>query len=197
MSSVQIVSAMPQIVAGIRAYFDGIGEGTVVAFGYRERAKQINQGLGSANRVIILPGDPTGAGGKMGAAPKDVGLRDVFDPAAAADAPRVAVVRALASWERQFSISIWGYDDSAARDELLQAVAVERLFEQTLQALEQINGAGGPNLVWGPTTWTVPKETTHGSELLVGVTLTLPLLDVPDNDLAFPDFDLKRGAATP
>jgi hypothetical protein len=188
---IQVVSAMPGIVAAFTSFFAPFG--TSVTFGYRERAKQINQGVGGANRIVILPGDPNGGGGKMGTAPKDVGLRDIDDPAQPADAPRVGVVRAIASWERQFSISIWAADEASQRDELLQAVAVEAMFERVVQCLEGIKGAGGPNLVWGSTTWTVPKETTHGSELIVGVTLALPLLDVPDDDLAFPDFDLKRG----
>jgi hypothetical protein len=186
-SPVRMVSAFTTLVHGVQAYFTALGQGSVVVCGYRERAKQLNQGAGGANRVIFLPGDINGAGGKLEASPRDVGRRDVED----AMENRVAVIRPLASWARQFTISVWGWDSTAPRDELLQAAAVEDLFEKTVQAVEQVTGAGGPNLLWGNTVWTVPKENTLGAELLVGVALTHPLMDAAD-DVAFPGFTLVR-----
>lgn len=184
---VRIISGMTVLVTGVRAFFDARGEGTKVVFGYRERAKQINQGAASANRVIFLPGEPTGNGGKLAASPRDVGRRELEDD----DGNHVASIRPLASWERQFTISIWGVDTDAPRDELAQAAATEALFELTLRAVEQTRGAGGPNVAWGGITWTVAKENTFGTELLVGLALAHPLMDAPE-EVGFPGFNLQR-----
>ena len=184
---VRIVSGVSALVANVQAYFLAVGDGTSVVFGYRERAKQSNQGLGQANRVIFLPGDPGGAGGKIAPSPRDVGRRELDDE----NQVHVATIRPLASWERQFSISIWGVDKCAPRDELAQAAATEALLEQTIRAVEQVSGAGGPNVAWGAVTWTVAKENTFGTELLVGLALTHPLLDAPE-EVGFPAFTLQR-----
>ncbi len=186
-SEVRILSGVAALFQGVKDYFDAIGDGTSVVFGYRERAKQINQGLGQANRVIFLPGDPNGSGGKLGATPRDVGRRQLNDE----DGNRIADIRPLASWERQFSISIWGVDKDAPRDELAQAVATENLFEHTLRAIEGFEGAGGMNLAWGAVTWTVAKENTFGTELLVGLALAHPLMEAPE-EVGFPGFTLER-----
>ncbi len=185
-SVVNILSGVAVLMAGVQNYFDSVGDGTSVRFGYRERAKQINQGLGQANRVIFLPGDVNGAGGKLAPTPRDVGRRELFD-----GPEHVATIRPLASWERQFSISIWGVDTTAPRDELKQAVATENLFEQVVRAVEGFVGAGGMNVAWGAVNWTVAKENTFGTELLVGLALAHPLLDVPE-EVGYPGFTLER-----
>lgn len=184
---VNILSGVAALVAATQLYFAEVGDGTTVAFGYRERAKQINQGLGGANRVIFLPGDPNGAGGKLAPTPRDVGRRELDD----GDGNHVATIRPLASWERQFSISIWGVDKDSPRDELAQAVATEALFEHTVRAIEGFVGTGGMNLAWGAVTWTVTKENAFGTELLVGLALAHPLLDAPE-EVGFPGFTLER-----
>jgi hypothetical protein len=187
--TVRIVSALSTLMQGVQAYFLAQGSDAAVLFGYRQRAQQLNQGVGGANRVIFLPGDPNGNGGKIATAPRDVGRRDIYD---ASDPPvRVAELRPLASWERQFAIAIWGWDASAPRDELAQAAATEDLFERTIQALEQVPGVGGPNLAWGAVNWTLPKESTYGAELIVGLQLAHPLMDAPDY-VAYPTPTLKR-----
>lgn len=184
--AVRIVSGMTVLVGAVKAFFDARDDGTVVVFGYRERAKQINQGSSSANRVVFLPGDPTGVGGKI-APPRDVGRRELVDGADV----HVADIRPLASWERQFTIAIWGVDKDAPRDELAQAAATEALFELTLRAVERVRGAGGPNVAWGAVNWTVTKENGFGTELLVGLALAHPLMDAPE-EVGFPGFTLQR-----
>lgn len=135
---VRVVSGMSVLVHRVQEYFVSASSEARVLFGYRERIKQINQGAGGANRVIFLPGDPGGAGGKI-LPPRDVGRRELFDGPV-----HVANLRPIASWERQFTLSIWGWDKDAPRDELAQAVATEALFELTLRALEQVSGAYPP-----------------------------------------------------
>ncbi len=188
---IRMVSGFGVLVRSVQAYFAALSRKETVVFGYRERAKQINQSVDGAGRVIFLPGDVQGAGGKLEPAPRDVGRQDIDD----VHGNRVAQIRPLASWARQFTISIWGFDATGPRDELLQAEAAEALFELVVQAVEQVTHAGGPNLAWGATTWTVPKENTLGAELLVSVLLTHPLMEAPD-EVAFPGFGLIR-AGTP
>lgn len=185
-ADVNILSGVAALVKGVQDYFVEFGEGTSVVFGYRERAKQINQGVGMANRVIFLPGDPNGAGGKLAPTPRDVGRRELYDGNV-----HVANIRPLASWERQLSISIWGVDKFAIRDELAQAVAAEDLFELVVRAVESFTGAGGMNVAWGAVTWTVAKENTFGTELIVGLALAHPLMGVPE-EVGFPGFSLER-----
>lgn len=190
--TVRIVSGMSALFKGVKAHFQALEpeDKVVVVFGYRERAKQQNQGQGGANRVIFLPGDPDGNGGELAATPRDVGnfeVTQIVDD----EEQRVAEIRPLASWERQFTISIWGVDNDAQRDELAQAAAAEDLFEETLRAIEQFKGAGGPNIAWGRVKWTVAKENTFGTELLVACAIAHPLLDAPD-EVTFPGFSLSR-----
>lgn len=184
---VRVVSGFGALVRGVQEHFLSLGEGTLVTCGYRDRLQQSKQGAGGANRVIFLPGDPNGAGGKIAPSPRDVGRRELKDENEVVG----AYIRPLASWERQFSISIWGVDTTAPRDELAQAEATEALFEQTLQAVEQFVGAGGLNVAWGAITWTLPKENTFGTELLVSLALAHPLMDVPE-EVGFPGFELQR-----
>lgn len=186
MTAVRILSGFSALVTGVKAYFAVVDPAVEVLCGYRQRAQQLNQGGGGANRVIFLPGDPNGAGGRI-EQPRDVGRQELSDE----NDVRVANIRPLASWARQFSISIWGWDSTAPRDELVQAGATEALFEQTLRALEQVKGAGGPNVEWGGVTWTVAKENTLGSELLVSLLLTHPLMDAPE-EIGRPGFELHR-----
>lgn len=173
------------LVVGVTAFFAALDEATEVLTGYRERAKQLTQGGGGANRVIFLPGDPSGAAGKI-APPRDVGRQILTEN----DVP-IAEVRPVASWERQFTISVWGVDKDKPRDELAQSVATVALFEKTVQAIEQVAHAGGPNLEWGSVSWTLPREATFGSELLVSVQLAHPLMDVIA-EVGVPGFTLKR-----
>lgn len=188
-SEVNIVSGVAALFLGVQEYFGLFDDGTAVVFGYRERAKQINQGSGGANRVIFLPGDPSGAGGKLAPTPRDVGRRQLDDTS---DPPvHVADIRPIASWERQFTVSIWAVDKAAQRDELAQASAAETLFERLVRAVEQFTGAGGPNVAWGSVTWTVAKENTFGTELLVGLALAHPLMDGPE-EVGFPGFEIQR-----
>ncbi len=187
---VRYVDGFSTLITGVADYFDAVGVTALVLCGYRERAKQA-QGSGGANRVVFLPGDLNGNGGKI-APPHDVGRRMVEDE----DAAPAAEVRPLASWARQFMIAIWAVDTATPRDELAQTRAVIDLFESTLQAVEQVTGAGGPNVEWGSVAWTVPKENTFGAELLVGLQLIHPLMDAPA-DVGSPGFTLHRVGIDP
>jgi hypothetical protein len=190
---VRFLSAFRALVTGVKEYFTAIESSTLIKVGYRERPKQ-SQGPGGANRIVFLPGLPNGAGGKI-TPPRDVGAQLLTDPLAG-DAP-VAQVRRLLTWERQFSVSVWAADAStttAVRDELAQLDVVEALLEQLAQAIEQVHGVGGPNVVWGGVTWTVPKENTFGAEVLVDLAFAHPLMDAP-LAVGTPGFELGQHAA--
>ncbi len=186
---VRFTSAMAALVAGVTEYFAYTMGDTApaVKFGFLERGKQA-QGPGRANRIVFLPADLSGNAGKL-AAPRDVGRQTVSE-----DNAPTAEVRPLLSWERVFAMSVWAYDGSAARDELVQFAAVEALLEKAAQALEQVHGAGGPNVAWGGVTAVVTKENTFGAELLVSLQLIHPLMDAPV-EIGTPGFTLTRVGA--
>lgn len=165
------------LVTEVSAYFQRHGVTAEVRAGFRERARRDQQGPGSANRVVFLPADPSGRGGRIHVL-REGGEREVYDRSV--DPPRVvARVRSIGDWERQMVVSIWAADVSTeekARSELAQIVAVTRLLEWTKRAIDY---AGGARIVYGDTAFTVPRQNSFGQEVLLGVTLQHPLFDVP------------------
>lgn len=185
-AAVRYLDGFEALVNGVKAYFAATGGGTTVLCGYRERSRNLNQGTGGANRVVFLPGDPNGAGGKI-TPPRDVGHQVLVDT----EGNPVADVRPIASWDRQFSVAIWAADATQIRDELAQCVAATALLERTAQAVEQVSHAGGPNVAWGPIAWTIQQDNPYGAELVVGLLFTHPLMDAPA-EVGTPGFTLTR-----
>ena len=189
-SVVNVTSGWAALVSGVRDFFADQSVTANVLVGYRELPKQLNQGPGGANRVVFLPGDPNGAAGKV-SPPRDVGWREVADPADDTGTRVLASLRCLATWERQFTISIWAQDETNLRDELLQVVAVETLFERVVQGVEHVSRASGVNCGWGSAAWMPTLENTRGAEIRVGLALYHPFFDVPA-DYAYPGFTISK-----
>lgn len=96
---------------------------TQVVFGNREKYKQINQGTGTANRVVIEPtqGDAVG---------------DFLPPRMPGANPiRVGQLRPT------LTIYVWGYDSTAPNDASLQYRAARDLFRKVVSVLHSL-GAG-------------------------------------------------------
>lgn len=160
---------------------------TTVKVGWKERAKQINQGGGRANRVVFIPSDPSGKSGSL-TAPHFAGDRDVR---AAIDAPRAATMRELAGWNRIVTVSVWACDGEHPEDEEAQIEALETLFEWTVRAVHSAPGAFA-NAQWGDVTCTPIQERQFGRELLVGLTFRQPLFDQP-REVVYPTgFSVSR-----
>jgi hypothetical protein len=189
---IRLAEPIGELVKGVRAFFVDHDVTAVVTAGFRERHRQ-TQGPGRANRVVFIPGDPTsGRAGKLGPV-KNAGPRDVFsneDPTV-----RVGTVRSIADWDRTLTLSVWGYDGDAPGDELAQLAAVTDLFEWTMRALSYVRQA---DILVGDVTFTLPGERApaFGQELLVGLTLSHPLYDVP-RDVVIPSFTLDKDPTPP
>ncbi|WP_437606258.1 hypothetical protein WMF20_35400 [Sorangium sp. So ce834] len=89
-----------------------------VRFGRREPAKQINQGVGRANRVVFSPGDDGG------------GLGGYEAPVKPGRNPRP-----IWDWLLVARVYVWAYDGSAPNDEALQWDAVTELHDLVLEAI--------------------------------------------------------------
>lgn len=187
--TIRYTSGLARLVADVRAFFGAHGVTAVVAFGRKELAKQLNQGPGGANRVVIAPFDPgSGAGGRL-VHPTLGGLRDVYQTDPEPADVRVGVARALFDWEREMVVSVWAYDNTAPEDELAQETALQFLVEKTIQAVHESAKAAAE---WGGISVVVPKgERTFGLEARIGLRFTHPLYDVPE-DVGYPGFDLGR-----
>lgn len=88
-------------------------------FGWREAPKQVNQGTGGANRIVLMPGDPNG---KVG---------DIDDHKNPGRTPgQVATMSELGT------LYLWAYDASAATDARVQWRAVRRLHDVVIATLQ-------------------------------------------------------------
>lgn len=186
MSHVRIRSGLKALMDGVQAYFVAHEVSATIDFGARALPRQDNQGPGGANRVVFVPFDPnSGDGGRIGQ-PYLAGERDIMDEFA--PELRVAATRGIGEWERTMMVSVWAFDPTAPTSELAHALLVEDLVEWTKRAVDY---AGGSNVTWGATKWTVPKERFFGLEVRIGFVFSHPLYDVPD-DVGFPDPDIRR-----
>jgi hypothetical protein len=185
--TVQILSGLDALVTGMRSYLQAHEVTAVVAVGFRERAKQVGQGPGRANRIVLIPGDTSGRGGRLvpvrGAGPRDVMRGD----------ERVATVRSIADWDRMLTLSCWAYDGAKAGEELAQIIACESLFEWSKRAIDSV---GLANISWGEVRWTVPKERAFGQELLAALTFRHPIYDVPE-EVAYPGLVVHKPETGP
>jgi hypothetical protein len=174
-----IKSGLVALVDSVRAYLDarfGPSERPVVALGWRERTKQINQGPGGANRVVFTPSDDNGRGGRI-IGTQQPGARTF------GTGQDKTTTRALFDWERTVIVSVWALDRTKPTDEAAQIEAVETLFEWVVRAVQQSAYA---NAKWTDVNWTVePVEHAFGRELRAGLIFRHPLFD-SENDVAFP-----------
>jgi hypothetical protein len=141
------------------AYFASLSPAiaATVLVGWRQRAKQINQGPGGANRIVF--DDDTGRSGKFSAA-----TQPGRNP------------RPLWNWERAIRMSVWAVDASDPSNELKQMTAAENLLEATLQGIHQV--AYGQFHPLEITRTPSPIERVFGCEFLVTAELHSPVLDL-------------------
>ncbi len=168
-----IQSGLVALVSSVRSYFEARNIVTNVSLGWKEPAKQLNQGSGRANRVVFIPSDPSGKGGALGAAHQP-GARSFGGD---------TTVRALCTWERNLVVSVWAIDADAPNDEEAQIEAVETLFELTIRAVHDFAKV---NAQWGDTSWVAStSERQFGRELRAGLTFKHPMFDSPTG-VAYP-----------
>ena len=107
------VFAVTTLLAKMRDTFAENGVTAPIYFGWREPAKQVNQGPGRANRVVVVPGK-----GKFMAA-RNPGRNP----------------RPLHTVLEQLTFYCWGFDPSEPNDELLQYEAARYLLDYTLESI--------------------------------------------------------------
>lgn len=182
------LSATVAMVHGMRAYLKAIGvDANVTACGWKERPQQINQGPGGANRIVLYPGrKPGGETAAAGELTRE-------------NRPSTTNPRALITWRKLMTMSIWAADTSNLQDEELQIAAVEQLLEWAIQAAHyavdpatQV-AVGVANLEWGSLEYTIPPVNMRfGQEIMLEFTQKCPLFDQTIG-IAFPKPGIIRG----
>lgn len=180
--AVTVSSGLVALVASVRSYFEAHGVTANVSMGWKEPAKQVNQGAGRANRVVFIPSASNGRGGSIGAT-QQPGARRF------GTVPNDVETRALFDWERLVTVAVWAVDTDAPNDEEKQIEAVEDLFEWTIRA---VHAFARNNARWGEVSWLAsPIERQFGRELQASLTFRHPLFDSPA-DRAFPGFAITK-----
>jgi len=163
----------------VTAYFANHGVTANTVIGWKESAKQTNQGPGGANRVCFTPSDESGNGGTF-TQPKVVGQYEIKDPTGTV----VAYATPIADWQRLVMVSVWAQDPTKPEDERAQYEATVDLYERTRRAIRRF--APHPNTQFGGAKWMRPAlERAFGRELVVAMTFTFPIFDEVV-ELAFP-----------
>lgn len=154
--------------------------GTAVSAGWKARARSINQGKGSGNRIVFVPKGPI----ELGPA------QDPGDHMPPVDASTPMRGRELASMKFRFVVYFWGYDPTDPRtpdqrtddtgdtgDDMRHAARAVHLYERTVQAL--VHAAWGVN-EWGVGDWTdTAKDRRHGAELWMPLVVKVAICDEP------------------
>lgn len=163
-----IQSGLVQLRKNVAAYFATVGVTANVSLGWKQPTKQINQGTGRANRVVIIPADGANGGSLVGVQQPGQRRFGTGDDEISA--------RALYTWERAVIVSCWAVDLTDPHDEELQIEAVEDLFERTIQA---VHYSAYNDARWGKVAWmTNATEQVFGRELRAALTFRHPMFDV-------------------
>ncbi len=152
--------ALENLVDRIQARFTADGTTAAIAFGWKEPAKQVNQGPGRANRIVFVPGDPNGAIGEVGPA-KYPGRNP----------------RPLGTLGELVTVYVWAYDATAPTNERSQYGAARRLFDAWYRAA-YIAMRGHFRLV--STKWVTGKtERPFGAEIEAVIAIESEIPDTP------------------
>lgn len=181
------VTGLPAFVDGVSSYLAAAGVSAVVEFGWRKNVQQVNEGDGTANRIVIQPGTPDGDAGEL-APPREVGygLRTVWPPPtdAAPQSPDDVVGRELDDWAERATVYVWAVDATAPEDDRRQYVAVRALLQWFRRAAQYAARAA---VEVGALRWVniANVERQYGRELQLELTLHAPIFDLSD-EIAHP-----------
>lgn len=191
------ITGLPAFADGVAQYLQGNGVTATVVLGWRENVQLINEGDGTANRIVIQPGDPQGGAGEL-AAPRQVGTgpRTIWPPLPVsgpdAQSPDDVVGRELADWAERATVFVWAADASAPEDERRQYIAVRGLLTWFQRAAVYV----ARNAVeLGDLEWVDSKdiEKQYGRELAIAMVYHSPLFDLAD-ELVHPTNVAPTGA---
>lgn len=164
-------SGILALANGMRAYFALTGPPNIVVTpcGWTQRPRIINQGTPGANRILLIPGkEPGAAAGAGGILTRD-------------SRPSTTNPRALVTWRKDVTMSVWAVDTTDLHNEELQIAAVENLLELAVRAAHSavtLRNVGLAAIEWGAVRYTIPpSEMAFGKEILVEFVHKCPLFD--------------------
>ena len=167
------------VLDSVRAYFVANAIKTNVVFGFKERTKQINQGVGGGNRIVIIPGRlPNGDDGDIVAAVGPGG-----NP------------RKLWTQEKIVTFSLWAGAPSAdsVNEESLSA-SLDVMQAQIFSALQD---AIGNNATWRASRFNAdPIETRFGLEYLIELSISATYRALEQGVIATPTPIVNKGPVT-
>jgi len=187
-------SALVQLYADVKSYFEKVSPGTSVVFGYLERTMQINQGTGGANRVCFVPGRlEDGAAGALVGGDGPGERIDTSGPTP------VAIPRALFLQGQLGTLSVWAANPSDNPDDRIDEVQAQQIIEQYFEWVVRASKrslAGAANLEWSePKFNRKPNEMRFGIELLVEFTVGSQILDEVPNIYTATSVSVSRAPA--
>lgn len=191
------LTGLPAFTDGVANYLAGARSlSTVVVLGWREHMQQVNAGDGTANRIVITPGDDMGNAGTLGP-PREAGygLRTVWPPRTLAESVAQAddiQARALSDWAENATVYVWAVDVTAPEDERLQYIAARALLQEFRRAAQYVARISAEV---GRVRWVNIDgvERQYGREIEIELVLHSPILDVSD-DLDHPTVGTLTGS---
>lgn len=141
------------LAEGIAVKIAAEGSTANVVFGRGHLIRQDNQGEGTANRVVVAPGDPDGGGWGEIRVPTKV------------PAPNPQVTPAEAIHGELVTVDVWGYDAEDPSDERLQYRALRALWQPVARAIGALIREGGHTSTWWgstPELLSDPRDRRHG-----------------------------------
>lgn len=178
------ITGLPKFVDDVASFLQTNGVTATVVLGWREKFGQVNEGDGTANRIVVQPGDPSGGAGEL-ASPRQPGAgpRTVWPPPPAtgdgAQSPDDLVGRELSDWAESATVYIWACDPAAPEDDRRQYIAVRALLQSFLRAAANTARAAFEH---GKLDWVDAQNTErqYGRELALEITYHAPLFDIAD-----------------
>lgn len=174
------IAARLHALSGIRAYFKANGISTAVLFGPRERGIQLNQGVGGANRIVLVPGRlPNGDDGDFSGAAGPGG-----NP------------RKLVSQEIVTTLSLWAGVPAPGdnrNDEALEQ-AIDDMKENVISAIQSVLMQAAT--IRSPRWNLNPLETRFGAEYLIELAISGTYRALEQGVPAYPTPIVHRGTET-
>ena len=194
-------SGVVQLFRDVAGYIDRFwkNDAPAVVFGWRERAKQINDGVGGANRIVMVPGELEGGDGTLeapdgpgdqegGTFPGATSLQGIPLVQAIPETIVTPKPRALFQANKPITFSLWAGNEGtpdAKVDELAAEEVIEQMREWLYRAVKA-SSVGASNGVWRKHNYNrKPAEIRFGTEYLAVLELVLPFYD-RDNVVVIP-----------
>lgn len=161
-------SALSLLFEDVKAQFTADATNANLVFGWQERTKRINQGLGGAARVVFEPGEDKGKAGQYG--PSVQNRRPMA----------LRATRSLGTFLESCTVECWAFDASAPGNEQVQYEAARWLHDLTIRAIYRSPRVGhGSFEIKDPTWITDKKELRFGAAIRFTLIVQAKIADDP------------------